>query len=151
MEDKYYTPNIEELHFGQEIELFNNPDKCYFESGGTNEWIKASISYGVLGNMANVMRLLLDKQIRIKLLDDDDIKSLGFDHDQTTKDGAYFYFGTMMDNIHYCLNAPNARLSKGQDYTNLYIYSMNDNGNHFEGVIKNKSELARLLTQLGIK
>lgn len=155
--EKYYTPSIEEFHVGFEYEAkerFGDGTVKTQEDFDNAEWIKLPMAECEL---PYIERMLNGRNaanglcgVRVKYLDREDIESFKFEHDQTTKDGAYFYFGHLMSDKHYCLNAPNARLSKGEDYTSIYIYDVNDNGNHFEVTIKNKSELSRLLKQLSI-
>jgi hypothetical protein len=136
-ENKYYTPDLTELHFGQEIEVFNNPHKCYFEHGNDNEWLENKINYGLLGDMANVMRLLMDKQIRVKYLDKSDIESLGFMESSTKgffeKPNGRFYI--IFD---YWLT--------DKDYEFMKVRIDDEESEFsFSGMLKNKSELINQL------
>lgn len=143
MENKYYKPKIEEFHIGFEYEISREDDDL------NEHWDKevAEENVGVVLN-----ELIKCGCIRVKYLDREDIESLGSDHDQTTKDGAYFYFGTLLDKRQYLLVCENARESKGGDYTHLSICDVNNKeANYFDGVVKNKSELIKLMTQLQIK
>ncbi len=144
--EKYYTPTIEEFHVGFAIE-------CNVE--GNCIPVPYAINY-LQGNgkpdLLDVLNSLINKWIRVKHLDREDIESEGWLHDQTTKDGAYFYYGSLMTEKEFMLTCPSARLSKGEDYTNLSISSLRDHITEgFDGVIKNLSEFRKLQKQLGIK
>ena len=162
MKDKYYTPEISEFHVGFEYEVippvgigvinFNEPNEKSKITWAINfekfiygfEPILLEMSIGVLRNA------IKEQKIRVKYLDDDDIKSLGWTHDQTTKDGADFYMGK--DDYlgdYYALYCHNDCLRFDDDYTKVKIHIMHGE-KLFEGVVKNKSELKRLMVQLGI-
>jgi len=133
-DNKYYTPEIEEFHVGFEYYLIDNNGNPTEKKEVFNK---------------NLM-LLFTKETLVKYLDRDDIESLGWEHDQTTKDGAVFYIGHLMSEKQWMLTAENAR--KGNDYTKISIIEVNNSvfENSFSGTVKNKSELRRLMKQLGI-
>lgn len=142
VESKYYTPTIEEFHVGFEYERCNKPFREGFDKMIFTEQDMFNDSFMYHFNVNDT---------RVKHLDREDIESLGWCHDQTTKDGAYFYYGTLMTTKEFMLTCPNARLSKGENYTVLDITSLRDHiTDSFNGTIKNKSELKRLMKQLGI-
>jgi len=129
MQNKYYTPTVEEFHIGFEYE---------FRTGDAWEPL-------IWRSDVTIMGRILKNLIRVKYLDKDDIESLGFKlRDQ--KDPYYLIF----DKGIYSLMV----------YKNFYRYHMTIFGvvpyseDHtdriFFGEIKNKSELKRLLKQLGI-
>lgn len=152
MENKYYTPDISEFHVGFEYEhlsgsmrmvmldLKNNMSKDITES----KEILTKITFS--GNEYDMWRSsfafkdsLKDNQIRVKYLDKEDIESLGFsnyipprEYDHTWNI-AEFELKVWFNN-----EIPHIRIK-----TNFQII--------FDGFIKNKSELKRLLEQLGIK
>lgn len=129
---KYYTPSIEEFHVGFEYEYSGNKGK---------EWDADSIE-----NLYDFEDLIDDIRygdIRVKYLDKEDIESLGFKFSKCEGDFRYFTIGK------------NIELMVGSNYIieNLgatVLISNKENGNTFEGIIKNISELKRLLKQLGI-
>ena len=114
-------------------------------SPGTEEYIKA------LNKLQKQFERALLYGINNKLTQSD-IISLGFDLDQETKDGAYFYYGTMIDSIEVKLHCHNDSLRFEDDYTKIIITDLKarDNRTLFNGIVKNKSELKRLMKQLGI-
>jgi len=142
MEDKYYTPTIDEFHVGFEYELYDD-HACegmsdYYE-GEVRTWSK-EVFYRLLhpnhkGNgghvawkMDNLLSSIEKGDIRVKYLDREDIESLGFD----LRSEDEFYSKDNKYNI-YTGNK------------NIEIYS---EGVCFIGRIKNKSELKRILKQI---
>lgn len=129
MEEKYYTPTIEEFHIGFEYEIKNpnwrqydklivNEDFFNKENGFSDYW---AFKRG---------------EVRIKLLDKEDIESLGF------KWGDLDAKSYKKDNFIL------------QKYSNNEIAIFNTkavNKMRFRGIIKNKSELKKLMSQLKIK
>jgi len=119
-ENKYYTPEIEEFFVGFEYEVY---DKLH------GVWNKENNFFLQQGDFKD--------SIRVKHLDREDIESLGWEHDQTTKDGAVFYIGTLMDEKQWMLTAENAR--KTHDYTKIHICNVNNTlDDYFSGRVKNK-------------
>lgn len=77
----------------------------------------------------------------------EDIESFGWEHDQTTKDGADYYIGTLIDEFQYRLNSDR----NNETIINIWDVSTTYKSNKlFEGVVKNKSELKVLLNQIGV-
>ena len=118
---KYYTPKIEEFHVGFECEYQNIENAVWG-----------------LFKHPNLDSLPLDHElecIRVKYLDREDIESLGFN----TEDNGECY-----------------NLQIGFDLYGIYpwesnkIHIIKDMKTLFEGIIKNKSELKKLLIQLSI-
>ena len=132
-ENKYYTPEISEFHVGFEYEYYNEyhrPDGIW-EKVGLNEfddWF--------------VHNFEIEKS-RVKYLDKQDIEDLGFKEDENNstpdrlnlelyKNG--FTIGVVLYNV-----------------TELIIYKYTGKEDVlFRGTIKNKSELKKLLKQIGI-
>ena len=139
MIEKYYTPTIEEFHVGFEFELAYS----FTKNGVRQEDLFVEHTIEVNSDLELIQTQIKENLIRVKYLDRKDIESLGFEHDQTTKDGSYFYSGTFMSKSHWCLCLKN-------EVTNIDDIN-NNSGLSFGGRIKNKSELSKLLKQLGIK
>lgn len=154
MESKYYIPDISEFHVGFEYEHCHSSIRFVMlnlktgeESDATESkeiWEKSIFS----GNEFDVWKSsfkfddsLRDGQIRVKYLDREDIESLGFEHDQSTKDGSYFYSGTLMTENQWCINLKDLIVD---------IYDINGKSDfRFNGFVKNKSELKRILKMIG--
>jgi len=132
MEDnKYYTPSIPELHVGFEYEQLNH----------MNEWIPMKIKglYWIIDN------LFIKERVRVKYLDREDIESFGFviDKNASIDDRQNFEmhgksFGTYGITKYEKVKSIIYRYDGSKEYT------------LFDGIIKNKSELKRLLSQLQI-
>lgn len=154
MEEKYYTPKLEEFHVGFEYEVYNNPEKYFL--GGDEKWMPQIHSYGILSDILHLHKLISDKQIRVKFLNGADIESLGF-RKQLIPD-VFFDDDELIDGFRLTINESTSifvnlennilQIARqdiyNQDYGNWTATML------FEGVIKNKSELKKLLTQLGI-
>jgi len=70
MENKYYTPSIEEFHVGFVFER-------YFDQNNTKGWFKVSIT--TINNTLDLVDSIRKEEVRVKSLDQDDIESLGFE------------------------------------------------------------------------
>lgn len=136
--NKYYIPKIEEFHIGFEYEYHEHFGKDF------GKWNKYTIENNTI--ISNISELIASGSIRVKYLDKEDIESLGF---KCTYD-----------------NYPRELEFNNGTYTIYWnpeemklIIHLNEYMNHDEywgdyGVwftIKNKSELKKLLTQLGIE
>jgi hypothetical protein len=123
MEDKkYYTPEPEEFHIGFHFEY-----KYSVANPGDKGWTK-KIFTGDNFEISDATEV--SDFTRVKYLDHEDIESLGFiQESQATyfKDGWYIEW------------LPTDTLD---------VYCASDC--RFKGIIKNKAELKKLLTQLGI-
>ena len=125
MNNKYYTPTIEEFHVGFEYEM-NYKD---------NEWSYEFTPY----DFDLISDFIREGKCRVKYLDLEDIKSLGFEYKWEER-------GTWSLVKDECLVTFNPGYTKG----NVKISYLNRKGFIFKGQIKNKSEFRRLLKQLGI-
>jgi hypothetical protein len=170
MKDKYYTPSIEEFHVGFEyeaiklkkFEIKNIPVgtslQTYIDMNDlVDGWIKLTWSetcspensFNVLRDSNGVTNISVPESVRVKYLDKEDIESLGFTTNKLK------YWEIQGDSIIYKLK--NYTLVfwhsayKSNYKTNVYIRQETGLGQHcFKGEIKNKSELKRLLKQLGV-
>jgi hypothetical protein len=139
--DNYYTPTSDEFHIGfiySKLEVRGND---LLE----DEWIEYTMDsleeFSPLGMGCVLNELINDGFIRVKLLDEEDIQSLGFSYNYFDKDGrSYNAFVKNNIGIKYYYNNPNE----------YQIYQQLNSGQRilFDGIIKNKSELKRILTQL---
>lgn len=142
MESKYYTPTVDEFYIGFEFELkMIDWEKKVFDNSNFYK------SYD------NVEGCIIRKSIRVKYLDKEDIERLGFNTSE---------FQEMDDTGIYSMYS--SRKSKP-----MYIIQFDENSTElviqmerekflrnpafdtiFKGVIKNKSELIKLLKQIGL-
>lgn len=126
MRDKYYTPSIEEFHVGFEYEES-------YDKGKT--WNKNRIEYFY---EFEELKSTLDYDLtRVKYLDKEDIESLGFIYnhpDQYFKEDLVL----LIDDDYFIQLFLDRKRNLS---SNVYL---------FQGTIKNKSELIKLLKQLGI-
>lgn len=142
MENKYYTPSLEEFHIGFEYEEDDS------------EWSKRTFeSYQDLEILNDD---IIEGNIRVKKLDREDIESFGWSYIPTKSIGKDSYEGLFS-------NSTRGKMLFEHDWLNnkITIKTPNyirDASGRFDGyiiyvnclIIKNKSELARLLKQLGI-
>ena len=119
---KYYTPKIEEFHVGFEYEYQKHTDK----------WINSTIDRGCLDDGFDTYC-----KFRVKYLDKDDIESLGF---------IAKYKDREKENMYYMDPAISLWFVEHMSLIRLVA----PNGRNFTGIIKNKSELKKLLIQLSI-
>lgn len=133
MKNKYYTPKIEEFHVGFEYER----KSLSFEKKFTKGIIYAKFDNGIWdANIDFELSMLLDGafEYRVKYLDKEDIESLELKciiENQYIKDDI-----TLLIDSDYFI-----QIIKDHYNEDAYL---------FQGTIKNKSELKKLLKQLGI-
>ena len=127
MENKYYSPKIEELHIGFECEIDQSEINKNFK------WCEYVIGtdYETI-TIARAVSEVNKNGIRVKYLDRQDIESFGFK-----------LFENMPSRFHY------NKYELDVDYLNV-IRIEYDCNYIFKGKIKNKSELKKLLIQLEI-
>lgn len=155
MENKYYTPSIEEFHVGFEYQIYEDWD--YLEERAWHDQ-----KYG--DNGADPERLCYVggdmSRFRVKHLDKEDIESFGFVYDNNFEPIPYRenYNNGIIDHDSYMLE-----INTGVETHIYFLTQYNDNeiwiqhdidciiqGYIFKGNIKNKSELKRILKQSGI-
>lgn len=144
-QEKYYVPTIEEFHVGFEFESYSDIDG----------WKDSVLSFPYIPflQQTKIGEFVVPNWIRVKHLDREDIESLGFDKTFKNEFGIEYLFFENKD-YQYCLY----HLEK-----NVIIFRANKNASWmfpptfsdayekiFLGSIKNKSELKRLMRQLGI-
>lgn len=129
MENKYYTPSIQEFHVGFEFEYYDGEDK---------EYIVFNENCGY--PLEIIKDWIIKERIRVKRLDQEDIEELGWKYDH---DNFYDY------DIFQMLVTPNPY--NIQIFNNMAYYNGDKRSERiFWGIIKNKSELKKLMVQLGI-
>lgn len=148
MDNKYYTPTIEEFHVGFEFEKYDSRQAIYVDEGVTN-WHKHKYDTKSI-RLSQIGSHLFERTIRVKYLNKEDIESLG-----------WVYEKDLRDEYDICFKKGSMIL----EYTELikairiyYLVEASDDADFsykraeiiFSGTIKNKSELKRLMKQLGI-
>lgn len=143
MENKYYTPEIEEFYIGFEFEYKVYKGNLLDKENVIIEWIKCNDLSNEWDyedcSIYAIIKRITDNEIRVKYLDKKDIESLGYNFiSETITDGkSHLFFKT-----------DRRTLTLFPDYTvaiTHYPYVV-----QFHGKIKNKSELIKLLKQLDI-
>ena len=145
---RYYVPKIEEFYLGFEYAVFyNNTDVEHY---GT--WISEEFRKVLTGDKrtGDLELLIKNKKVRVKYLDRKDIENLGFKHIGNAVDIWYelegrFDIGNWTSykiQMHY-----------GRTDHRMFINAIDFGDEHkiFEGYVRNKSELKKLLKQLNIE
>lgn len=155
--EKYYTPELEELHFGFECEVYNSTERYMFEA--ENGWIKTCIGIvNELRFMPTILSLINDSQIRVKYLDREDIEECGWESQMVVNvfddedDIISGYVISKGDKEEYVLLHNDENGAVGI-YTKRIYSLITDNWEQltlFSGYIKNKSEFKKLMKQLNI-
>ena len=141
MNNLYYTPTIEEFYFGFEFEVLNTKDKLFIPTIDENVWVLVKSEFGVLGDLSNIHKLILDKQVRVRSLTETDVLDIGFELNYKEKNNPnkMFFLGKhslIRNHNNWCIITVRND-ERQEDYT-AYV-----------GHIKNKSELKRILKQVG--
>jgi hypothetical protein len=129
---KYYTPKIEEFHggFGYEVQLGDRwmPTLCTKTNHPLDRFPKER------------------ETVRVKYLDQEAIESLGFELKETEPHELY---SKKVDEDHTWLLIPHF-FNEGCELR-VWITSRGSviKGGEFDGVVKNKSELKRILKMIG--
>lgn len=169
---KYYTPELEEFHVGFEYEEYNqgyqydvkllteNPDiqlQILSEPELVTDWVKCVYELDNFISLIDGEISTYIPEVRVKYLDEQDIKDLGWEF--TSTNGMVMWFHGKEE--WFGKEIPGSPLYKYWSYTltfdskyqSVKIECGTNNGDtdtFFEGIIKNKSELRKLMTQLGI-
>lgn len=138
-ENKFYVPKIEEFYVGFEFEWFGSKGKVgSLRSNAIESWDKV-----IIKDKQQLSDICISNYIiRVKYLDKEDIESLGF---EKIRDGEY----QIESKPRYATWVLKVR----DDKLRIRFYHPDDSQgeNWFYGIIKNKSELKKLLQQLGIR
>jgi len=147
MEEKYYTPSISEFHVGFEYEYYCLLDWPKKEKG----WRKQTIENDYSDHRGAVIPIPFNDFdegcVRVKRLDREDIESLGWVFHNNGFNDMFIYNKTK-----YTYPLWNMKINKSGSLT---IYHLQENGDVVSKAvsdifIKNKSELKRIMQQLGI-
>ena len=145
MEEKYYTPDLEEFRDGFEFESFiivkvKNPLPPMGEDSFIREWKNQIFNFNFFDKDGISLLFKQNTQwVRVKYIDKEDIENLGW-----TKHLSKYTLNDME-----LLFAENY----SETYFNCLIQSKKEKGKtdvYFYGRIKNKSELKTLMKQLDI-
>ena len=153
MNNKYYTPKIEEFHVGFEIEVYNQSTSSWYKKTCTIESIQEDI-ISVCG--AAGMNWSLDgedenhpsSRTRVKYLDKDDIEDCGFILTGKPNDSKY-YFRDVDDMLSITVRV--GFYKNGGNNLHLYEFIGDRIETLFSGEIKNKTELKTLLKKINGK
>lgn len=139
MENKYYTPKIEEFHIGFELEFKNNmQDNVWKHQICDADLISLAFDSIEHKDTENPF----SEEFRVKYLDDEDIINCGWKKEFQLENIIRYN-----DNTH---NKNNILFFTPQ-YNHIRILNTEEKIKLFDGKIKNKSELKILLNQLKIK
>jgi len=130
-DNKYYTPEVEELHVGYECE-YDNLNKQ------ESEWKPLTIGLCSIGDIENAAI-----RVRTPYLTREDIESLGWVLMENTRTPIW-KMGTEYHLSYTDYQKPTMMtIDNNQDYDDLHTY--------YEGEIKSKNELVTLMRWLQIK
>ena len=138
MENKYYTPEIEEFCVGLECEWKQDLQDFTVDEWVQN-WSKHTITRddfidrGLANEFTSIYRL---NKWRVKYLDEQDIFDCGFEYTNNKRD-------LIKDNVRV-----RTYIGEHFEIPNIAIYK--DKIRVFRGKIKNKTDFKKLLSQLGI-
>jgi len=137
---KYYIPTIEEFHVGFDYEIWEKKlvyDKVW--KFRVNKYMFNEKHVTQVFFNYNFIEDLKEEKIRVKYLDREDIESLDFKY--------------LIKN-HYTTHSGDGYIINTFDFDNTIIISygdIHDSDTIFRGIVKNKSELKKLLKQLQIE
>ncbi len=131
----YYTPLIEDIHIGFELECFEQGGKLNPNKGWIGSWNKCIVDFDWIKTICYNYEEFADEvsiNYRVKYLDIDDIKELGFKSNVNVRGD--LFMGENMDNGLIILY--NTATHKGEISLDDVL---------FKGTIRNKSELKNIL------
>jgi hypothetical protein len=144
MENKYYTPEIEELHVGMYCEWLRDPaNEIYIPVELTANML--SLTLNTTGSNFEKLNVPGPISYRVKYLDREDIESLGWVKS--------LYKTTEVYQLDKFVITSYSRLEEDGlviDISSLPSFKDSELRRIFRGIIKNKSELKRVMEQLTI-
>lgn len=157
--DKYYCPDKEEFFIGFEYEEFHDPIRYKIINNQLNNWNKKVFNldthlyyntYNGLNQIVSFFDCDIKDKFRVKYLDCEDIIDLGW----REKHRKYYYIELPASYPYYLYAILDFRWGYEDisiDVVRSHEYRNEDDQERiFRGVIKNKSELKKLLKQLKI-
>jgi len=142
MNNKYYTPEIEEFHVGFEFE------SNYISFSKDGNWTKVilgknDINYEEISWFyTSYIGDAVPTEFRVKHLDREDIESLGWEHTGgKMSPGATQY---------YEKNGMSLDYSENNKILSIYSERYNWETCKFDGTVRNKSELKKVLKMIGV-
>lgn len=137
--NKYYTPTIEEFHIGFEYETNYLKD----------DWVKKVLTSEDSGYFFETYKTdAVNVEFRVKLLDREDIESLGWTNGADTEEYVHYFRNSNM----LLLNVDTRSITITDSIGGLKTVGESVPIKYlFHGEIKNKSELCRLMKQLKIE
>lgn len=151
MVEKYYTPSIEEFSIGFEFEEeFKNPDWYKLSNPPKDVYEFVKLRLDTSHSISRIVSKIKSGKVRVKYLDSEDLIELGFQMHTTSYAPVY-----KKDNILISFSWDNKRIEisrilfHNKDIESSYEFTGREE-KLFSGIIKNKSELKKLLNQLEI-
>jgi hypothetical protein len=135
-QNKYYTPDISELHVGYTCQLYGQATTRLMRDV---QWFNFTFT---CGNINRAEKLINRKDIRTKYLDQSDIESLGWEFDKSR--------GIPLE-YHYTkeVNLKKYKLTKLS--TKIHIGILQQGNTLYEGECKSINELRKTMEWLNIK
>lgn len=152
--NKYYTPSLEEFYIGFEYEQYNYDDKKFYSDTIVDcDFMSSDLKYTSDNGFTTIIEEIKKEYIRVKYLDKEDIESLGFTQSLMHKyifiSNEYkpYYNNSYKIGINYDINT---------HIISIFIIFDEYTRNPTKDIIcslliKNKSELIKLLKQLNIQ
>ena len=139
MNDKYYTPDIEEFHVGFLFETYESRhDRWKLTSIHNMYDYQAVFNLGLEKNRNG--RVVNSNSIRVKYLDEEDIESLGFKEDT--------YNGVKCFTKNNCQIFLFHNLTSDCNIISIDLFAGEFRNQYFRGLVKNKSELKTIIKQI---
>ena len=141
MEAKYYRPDITEFHIGFEYEIYNDDDNVWEKKVFPNDFICTGTD-----EEPDLVELFYSnlKEARVKYLDRGDVESLGL---------KFVKQYPALNELVFIIEFKDEAFELSYDLDTHYLriaYDSEGDVTLFAGTINNKSELKRLLKQIGI-
>lgn len=132
MGKRYYTPDISEFYVGFEYEEDDN---------NTNNWEHQIVGKDIVGDLDYFDDLIREGNIRVKHLDKEDLQKLGWEKTEG-------YSKPQCDFHH----RKGLFLNIQGKFVSIFDFDFDTGKEYlFQGIIKNKSELKKLMKQLKLK
>lgn len=156
MESNYYTPDIDEFYEGFEFEgLVSEP--------GHQSWSQVEFRLSDYQHVQDALGIhsypnAYYDEVRVRCLDEDDLKELGFEYQHADKDGRTYNCyklnkSVVVANIRPWYNECELYIHHYYNWDNaftIYLSYRKDYRVVFDGVLKNKSELIKTLKAIGV-